>query len=119
MAIQKNVTRLEIAMEHPLFVGIMNGACDLHYEGRTLPRMFEQRMPRLQQTAGRRIFHRVIRKAVRRFSDVINRHDVWMLEPGGGLGLPSKPRFGVIAVAIANENALQCDDASGIRLPRL
>ena len=106
-------------MEHTFFVRVVHGAGDLHQERGALPRMLEQGTPGLEQAARYGVLHGVVRKTVRGFTHLENGHDIGMLEARGGLGLAPEPRHHVIRVALVCEDALERDDATGMRLSRL
>src|SRR5437762_1035099 len=76
------------------------------------PRIVEQEPARGKQAAGGRELHRVIREAVHRFTYLINRHDVRVLEARRRLRFATKTGHDVIGIPLVSQDAFERDDAT-------
>ena len=73
---------------------------------------WSKRTAGLQQAARGRVLHRVKRKPVRRLTDLVDRHNVGMLEARGRLRFATETRHDVVGIALVSEHAFQRDDAA-------
>src|SRR5205085_464755 len=98
--VEKDVARLEIAMEDAFFVRVLNSVRHLEQQLDALARMLKERSASLQQAARRGVLHRVIWKAVSGLADLIDRDNVRMVQTRGCFRFAPITRDYVIRIAL-------------------
>ena len=114
--VQEDVGRLEVAVEHAALVGVVNGVGHRRQQPRGVAR--RQGPRRLGETASLEEFHTQIGVAVTD-ADVVNGHDVGVVEAGGGLGLGPEALEVFGRRQRPGQQHFQGDDAVEALLPRL
>jgi hypothetical protein len=115
--IKEDVGWFKVAMQDTSLMGVVDGASDL---GRDLGRMFRRRSRRtgielLIECAASDQLHGEERSPVM-FTHLVDRYDVGMIEPAGGLCLALKTVPLRFAGELAGQNHLQRHDAAQRRL---
>ena len=83
---EQHVGRLQVAVDDAALVGVVHGAGQRLDQGGGVARRLRRAVELLLQAAAVEIFQREIRLAVV-LADLVNLHDVGVLQPGDGLGL--------------------------------
>ena len=71
-------------------MSVSDGARDFCHQLHTLARLGTERSCRDTEASTRRVFHAEKRQAILTFADLVNRKDVWMIEPGDRFGFAPK-----------------------------
>ena len=78
-------------MENSLAMRVSDGASDLRHQPHTRARLDAEGRCRGTEASPRRVFHAEKRQAILTFADLVNRKNVWMIEPGDRFGFAAKP----------------------------
>ena len=109
-SVEQNVSRFEIAMQNPVLMRVLHGACYLGHEPDALARFGAQRSSGFLQAAARRVFHAEKRQPVFALADFINGKNIRMIETGSGFRLSPKTFSRLARISVVRHHSLERDD---------
>src|SRR5689334_3923125 len=115
--IDENVPRLDVAMEHSVLVRVMHGARNLRNQLRSLADRQGRAPDHFIELAALDEFHAEVARALP-LTDLVNRHDAGVIEPGGGSRFTAKAFYMRRARPTAKPDHLERDDAIQALLAR-
>ena len=115
LGIDQHVRGLQVAVQHPAPVRVVHGASHVD-QARDLRANRAAGVP--CQRGPLDVFHRIVLMPVV-FADLVDRHDMRMIQVRGGLGLGAKPLHVAAGGEVAGEDHLERHRAVERHLPRL
>ena len=117
-SIQQNVPRLEISVQNPFVVRVLNGARDLCDQANGLAWFVAKYFPSMQQASPWRELHAEKWQAVFAYPHLIDGQNVWVIETGDCFRFALEADQSIARIAVITEDALQGNDPSRVPLSR-
>src|SRR5207247_8534558 len=117
LRMEEEVARFEIAMHYPAAVRVVHRTGELDDRARRNVGWKGRAVEPISETAARAVLQREERQPVA-IPDLVDLHDVAVLQAGDGFGLGAKPGQGRPAGVSPGENHFERDDANQASLPR-
>src|SRR6185503_14306036 len=112
-----DVRRLEIAVQHPLRMRVVNRLRNLARVPRRALRRQRTIANNVSERASPDVIHREVMMTIP-LAGLVNADNVWMLKVSGGLGFAAEPKHFLFARELPRENHLQRDDSIQRNLSR-
>jgi len=108
--VEEDVGGFEIPVDDAVGVGVGHGSGHLGHDGHAVGQTHGVGADRLLQRPPRDVGHGEVRLAVL-LSQIQDRHDVRVAQPGGGLRLADEPADGVLSGELSRQHHFQGDRA--------
>ena len=92
VSIKQNVSRLKIAVQVAVVMGVLDRARDFRHQPHTVVRLSAKRRRGGTEASARRVLHAEERQAILAFAHLIDRQNIGMIEAGGCLRFAPETR---------------------------
>src|SRR5438477_12252552 len=118
MAVEQDVSRLEIAMQNPVLMRVLDSTRHFGHEPDAFARLRAQSRSDLLQAAASRVFHAKKRQPVFAVADLMNRQNIRMIETCSRFSFTAKTLPRLARIGVIRDHALKRHDPARMPLTR-